>query len=139
LKSLRASRVGEISIPPSKLKLPTTEASKAGSGSPAACTTAAIKSVSRPVATLRWPLSVASGAILLAWPSKVSVPLWTFNVNLVSWPPLSFGAPTSQSNDSGTPFTVAVPAIENGPSSDLTEAVAWTFSALVVLPVCGLV
>src|SRR5260370_31165344 len=49
LKSVTASRVGLYSMPPSKVKLPTTEAPKLGCPWPLARTTAAMKSVNAPV------------------------------------------------------------------------------------------
>jgi hypothetical protein len=80
------------SMPPSNAKLPTSDASNAGGGSPVARTTAAMKSVSPPVETARWPLIVASGAIALTRPSKVRRPLCTFSSSLASCAPSSRGA-----------------------------------------------
>ena len=71
-------------------------------------------------------------------PVKSSVPLSTFRLNAVSWPS-ALGSPSLKSSVSGTPFTVALPEIENGPSSEPTEAVASILSALSVWPVLGLV
>ena len=53
LKSETANRVGVYSMSPSKVKLPTTEESNLGCAWPLARTTAAMKSVSAPVDTVR--------------------------------------------------------------------------------------
>src|SRR5580704_12498181 len=138
LKSVTASRVGVYSMPPSKMKLPTTEASKMGCAWPMARTTAAMKSVNAPVDTARCPFTSALALTSLTVPLKSSVPLSTFRLNSVAWPS-AWAAPRLKSSDSGTPFTVALPEIENGPASEPTDAVAATSSALNVWPLCGFV
>ncbi len=138
LKSVTASRVGVYSMPPSKVKLPTTEASKLGGAWPVARTTAPMKSVNAPVDTARCPFTSALALTSLTVPLKSSVPLSTFRLNSVAWPP-ALASPRLKSSDSGTPFTVALPEIENGPASEPTDAVAATSSALNVWPLCGFV
>ena len=125
-------------MPPSKVKLPTTEESNLGGAWPLARTTAAMKSVSAPVDTVRCPLTSALALTSLTVPLKASLPLSTVRLNAVSWPPV-LGSLKSKSSDSGTPFTVALPEIENGPFSEPTDAVAATCSAFSVWPVWGLV
>ena len=90
-----------------------------------------MKSVSPPVDTARWPFTSALALTSLTVPSKSSLPLDTFRLKSVSWPPV-VGALDWKSSDSGTPLTVALPAIENGPFSEPTDAVAATSSALNV-------
>src|SRR5216684_629985 len=138
LKSVTASRVGVYSMPPSKVKLPTTEASKMGCAWPVARTTAAMKSVNAPVDTARCPFTAALALTSLTVPLKSSVPLSTFRLNSVAWPS-ALASLRLKSSDSGTPFTVALPEIENGPASEPTDAVAATSSALNVWPLCGFV
>src|SRR5580704_2542124 len=138
LKSVTANRVAVYSMPPSKVKLPTTEASKSGGAWPVARMTAPMKSVNAPVATVRCPFTSALALTSLTVPLKSSVPLSTFRLNSVAWPSAS-AAPRLKSSDSGTPFTVALPEIANGPAREPTDAVAATSSALNVWPLCGLV
>src|SRR5260370_11488577 len=138
LKSVTASRVGAYSMPPSKVKLPTTEPSKTGCAWPVARTTAAMKSVNAPLDTARCPFTAALVLTSLTVPLKSSVPLSTFRTNAVAWPS-GLASPRLKSSDSGTPFTVALPEIENGPASEPTDSVAPTCPAFSVLPLCGFV
>ena len=98
----------------------------------------ATKSVRPPVDTLSLPAISALAVSSLMRPLKSSLPLSTFRPKAASWPP-GLASLMLTSSVSGTPFTVAVPAIESGPWREPTDAVASTFSAFSVWPVCGLV
>ena len=123
-----ARRSGPISISPSKAKRPAPDMSKAGWVAPRAPNTEVTKSLITPVFTERWPWSLLSSARRAAAPLKSSSPLETLRLSRATWP-LAVSAPKAMSSFSGTPFTVAVPSISNGPLNDRTVAPASTFSA----------